>query len=495
MLLCSSISIGQEFESDLNAIMLRDNGIWSKNSQVNIKKFAYGKIIDEYGEIKDAYYLQDSEGNKVEINSKIKDCFEFKCDNIQQFWDANVVTKVLCQLKKYGFQDELRSEMESNALEYINKVKSYGLELNDPFLESYIYGLVAKITPMQLIDGRPSDVNILIQENPSINAACFPNGTIVLNTGLLAMLHSEDELVAILSHEIAHFVLDHSVQNANAAIARQKRAEFWAAVATGLTAVAEGYATAQNSYYTPGTATLSMAMLSTAIASKVIDYLGMSYNHEQEEEADKLAVEALKILGYNENALATALARMKSESTREKHNAMYVNSYTHPALVERILKVGVPFRFEDTKFEQTVSFAVSSVAMMKYSDRRFRQCLPYVNQNIENGVATADDYILKANCLLSIKDDKESYNEVLNLLNTAKQLASENINVYKTEIIATLRSGNKTLAVELLQKYVEILDYNQCQVNVSAEALDNLMSFLITEKSWAKKMIVKLNGM
>ena len=492
--LCS-FAFAQTYDLDLSATMLSKNGIWKKGTEVNLKKFVHQTTVDEYGTLKELFYLENDLGEKVEISSKVNDCFEFKFDNIQQFWDANIITNVLYNLKKKGFQYDLRSEMEDDALEYIQKVKSYGLEFNDPYLESYIYSLVAKIAPTYLIDGRPGSINILIQENPTLNAGCYPNGTIVLNTGLLASLHSEDELVAILAHEIAHFVLDHSVQNVNAAISRQKRAEFWAALATGLTAVAEGYAASQNAYYVPGAATMSMAILSTNIAAQVVDRLGMNYNHEQENEADKLAVETLKILGYNENALATALARLEGEYVKERNNAMYINSYTHPALMERIHSAGTALDFQDEKFEEIISFAVSSVAAMKYSDRRFRQCLPYVNQNIENGVATADDYILKANCLLSTKSDAVSNQEALDLVNIAKGIDADNINIFKTEIIATLRLDDKAKALELLNQYITTLDsYNLDNVK-SDSAWEKLRDFIIVESTWAEKMIIKLNGM
>lgn len=495
LLLPSSLLLGQEFDLDLKATMLRNNGVWKKNSQVAIRKFVHTSFMDEYNAIKEQFYLEDDQGNKVEITSKVNDCFDFEYDNVQQFWDANIITNVLYQLKRDGFQYDLRSEMESDALEYISKVKSYGLELNDPFLESYIYSLVARIAPTQLIDGRPGSINILIQENPSINAGCYPNGTIVLNTGLLAVLHSEDELVAILAHEIAHYILDHSIQNVNAAIKRQKRAEFWAAVATGLTAVTEVYAASKNVYYRPGAATMSMAVLSTSIASEIVEHLGMVYNHEQENEADKLAVQVLKILGYNENALSVALARLEAEFVKERNNARYINSYTHPALLKRIFEAGTPYDLKDVNFEKTLSFAVSSVAMMKYSDRRFHQCLPYVNQNIGNGVATSDDYILKANCLLSTSNNSESNQEALNLLNRAKQLDPSNINIFKAQIIAILRLKDKSTAIELLHEYVETLDAYKLDGIVSATVWEGLRTFIISEKNWANKMIIKLNGM
>ena len=221
---------GQSFDLNLNATMLRNNGAWKKNTEVNITKFVHETRALEGGYSRmyeDLFYLVDDNGLKVDINSKVDDCFNFKYDNIQQMWDANIIMNVLYNLKKKGFQYDLRAEMENDALEYVQKVKNYNLELDDPYLKTYIYSIVAKIAPTQLIDGRPGSINLIIQENPSINAGCYPNGTIVLNTGLLAVLHSEDELAAILAHEIAHFVLDHSVQNVNAAISRQKSAEFW----------------------------------------------------------------------------------------------------------------------------------------------------------------------------------------------------------------------------------------------------------------------------
>lgn len=497
--LLSGIVYGQTFDLNLSATMLSNNGAWKKGDNVAIEKFVHKTEIKsnpntgEY--IHEIFYLEDKQGNQVDISSKVNDCFAFKYDNIQQLWDANIITNVLYNLKKKGFQYSLRSEMESDALDYIQKIKSYGLELDDPYLEAYIYSLVAKIAPKQLIDGRPGSINLLIQENPSINACCYPNGTIVLNTGLLAVLHSEDELVAILAHEIAHFILDHSVQNVNAALIRQKRAEFWAAVATGVTAVAEGYAASQNEYYIPGAATVGMAALSTSIAYQVIDRLGMNYNHEQEDEADRLAVQALKILGYNENALATALSRLENEYIKERNNAMYINSYTHPALNKRIENAGTPTNAKDKQFEQVISFAVSSVAIMKYADRRFRQCLPYVTQNIVNDVATTDDYILKANCLLSTKNDSESNNEALELINRAKQLDANNINIFKSEIIATLRLGDNEKALDLLNQYITILDTYDLDNIKSDRAWEQMRSFIVSEKNWADRMNIKLKGM
>ena len=101
-LLCSFTS-AQTFDLDLSATMLRNNGDWKKDTQVNLKKFVHQTIVDEYGAIKESFYLEDDMGHKVEISSKVNDCFDFRYSNIQQFWDANIITNVLYKLKKKAF--------------------------------------------------------------------------------------------------------------------------------------------------------------------------------------------------------------------------------------------------------------------------------------------------------------------------------------------------------------------------------------------------------
>lgn len=488
-------SFGQTVDLNLNATMAKAYGTWKKDSQVSIVKFVNDESISSTGAVYKVFYLEDSEGNKVDILYKLDKCFNWRPNNIQELWDGAVVSNVLFHLKNYGYQHDLRREMEYDALDYIQRVKQYGLELDDPYLETYIYSLISKIVPNRMIDGRPGSINLLIEQNPNINACCFPNGTIVLNTGLLAALHSEAELVAILSHEIAHYVLDHSVQNIVTAINRQRRAEFWAAVATGVTAAAEGYMAATNDYYIPGAATYAVASLSTGIASAVIERLGMNYNHDQEKAADEFAVHALKLLGYDSNALATALERLKGDYIRERNYALYFDSYSHPSLISRIKEAGEPQIVQEREFEQMISFAVTNSALMKYSDRRFHQCLPLLSQNIENNVAIADDYLIKANCLLATNNTIESNTEVIELIEKAKELENNNINIYKAEIIATLRLNHKEKALELLDSYIDALSMYNLDNIKSNTYWDTVRQFVSSEDRWARQMKIKLKGM
>lgn len=488
----------QTYEVDLSAEAIKSYETVKKGEIIQIdsvkKEYVYNGTI---GWISPGYQLVTREGKNIDISKSIGEKLKFNYKTVQDIWDTKIITNVLHELNKKGMQNELRSEMEEDALEFIDKVKTLNVNFNDPYLESYIYSLIAKIAPVNLIDGRPGNINLLLLSNPSLNASMYPNGTLVINSGLIANLHTEDELVAILSHEIAHFVCDHSIQNINKEVSRQKRAAFWAALATGLTAVAEGYAAYNNNYYIPGGATLGMAVLSSSIASQVTERLGMKYNSDQEYEADQLAVDILGLLGYDRNALSTALNRLKSNQEAERSVSMYFSSYTHPALMERIYKAGSPQKVSDIHFERKISFAVTKTALMKYQDRRFRQALSLVSQNIENNVGTAEDYVLKANCCLSLYNTQESNQEVLHALNKAKELNPEDINIYKSEVLALLRLDRQSEALEKLKEYQTKLDVMRQQTDAvkSGQTWDYIINFINTERNWSRDMIVKLNGM
>lgn len=55
-------------------------------------------------------------------------------------------------------------------------------------------------------------LQIFIVKSDVVNAFCFDNGIILVNTGLIAQLDNEAQLAYILSHEASHFVKKHSIE-------------------------------------------------------------------------------------------------------------------------------------------------------------------------------------------------------------------------------------------------------------------------------------------
>ena len=58
----------------------------------------------------------------------------------------------------------------------------------------------------------PQDLKILIAKDNTPNASCFADGTFVINMGLFYWLNNDDQLAAVISHELGHKISDHTLK-------------------------------------------------------------------------------------------------------------------------------------------------------------------------------------------------------------------------------------------------------------------------------------------
>jgi hypothetical protein len=73
---------------------------------------------------------------------------------------------------------------------------------------NHVLNLIAKANNLD-----PNSLQLLVSKNNSLNAFCLPDGTFVMHLGLFIWLENEDQLASVLSHELAHFILKHSIQS------------------------------------------------------------------------------------------------------------------------------------------------------------------------------------------------------------------------------------------------------------------------------------------
>ena len=81
--------------------------------------------------------------------------------------------------------------------------------VNDPQLESYLEGVASRLYG-PLLAQIGITVDVLVFKDPTVNAWVYPDGTIAVQTGLLAAMDNEAQLAAILGHEISHFLNRHA---------------------------------------------------------------------------------------------------------------------------------------------------------------------------------------------------------------------------------------------------------------------------------------------
>lgn len=342
-----------------------------------------------------SYYIVQVEERALKIGTEeIKNITFNKPTNKEDFWQIIRLTyKADESLISDGYQYDLRKDLEDETIDLLqNLEKFYGFFIDD-YLEDYFQGLLFKIHPITLENGRPGNLSIKILKINQPNAFCTPTGTIILTTGLLSTIRSEDELIAVLAHEVAHLVLDHQVVNIKKAIDRQKRADFWAGFATMVAAASEVYLSSKFDYYPVGAATLATAIISTSIASSINDRIGSNYSKEQEWESDEISSKLLTFLNKKPEALSSALSRIKDYCIINGDYLALASSGTHPRLIDRIYKLGEvdPNQFNSNKYDQIISFVNTYNSVNEYGLKHLETLLSLTSRNIDAGVGTEED--------------------------------------------------------------------------------------------------------
>ena len=96
------------------------------------------------------------------------------------------------------------AELEQKALERT------GAMLRDTAMECYLRAIVTRLWEQVATDLAAPVVNVMMETR--VDAVTFPNGYILLTTGMLEQIETEDQLAIILAHELIHYARQHTVQ-------------------------------------------------------------------------------------------------------------------------------------------------------------------------------------------------------------------------------------------------------------------------------------------
>ena len=185
--------------------------------------------------------------------------------------------------------------------------------------------------------------------DPTINAYATSGGFVYITTGLLDILESEDELAAIIAHEIGHTSKDHPI---NFIYESHESAKKGRIVGLGLAAVL-GYALGEmaeagsKGYYYYPTYTTQQAIdlgfkLGESIGNSIAVSMIKGYGKEQELESDALAVQYTHKAGYDPNALVAVFKKlMLIRDELEINEKNYISSVINaePGLEQRLKSV------------------------------------------------------------------------------------------------------------------------------------------------------------
>ena len=166
-------------------------------------------------------------------------------------------------------------------------------------------------------DRRELVYSFTVVHEEEVNAFSLPGGYVFLNDALVEKAASDDELAAVISHEVAHIAARHAVRQSESSLGLQL-----AQLATLVT---------RNGQAAQGVSVAGIAMQ-------------LAYAREDELEADRLGVKYMKAAGFDSKAMLAFLEKLRDLDRDKSHylpRGVVRPHYalTHPYIPERLRAV------------------------------------------------------------------------------------------------------------------------------------------------------------
>ncbi len=300
----------------------------------------------------------------------------------------------------------------------------------------------------------PNNAQIIIVNDPTINAFVVGGQTIFVHTGLILKAKNPDELVFVLAHETGHIVGGHVVRGYQA-LQNAQTSALISTVLGGLVAIAGGRPDA-------GVAVM-MGGQSSAMG------LFTQYRQTEESSADRTAVDILKKTGYS---MAGFEGIMKSITADERLNSNAESSYlrTHPITQTRIADLK---RFLDNPLplHQDIAFDLMRAKLSGFLLN------PEQTKRLYKGNTLVDQYAL---AIASYKD--HNFTEAFSRLDNLTNINPENPYFHELKGQFLFETGQLKKAIE---------SYNQANKILPNEPLIQLSYAQVLLESGEKENIIK----
>jgi predicted Zn-dependent protease len=237
-------------------------------------------------------------GEKTPANSKMARLPEREVDPNFDFTDIEWELKSQCDALDRRYERE-------------------GMIMNDPDLEAYVgrvgQSVLPSAVPLPNVAWR-----FHVLRDPVPNAFSMPNGSVYVNTGLLALLDNESQLASVLAHEISHVTGRHSY--------RANRSYRKKALTVSIFQMAGSYA--------PGNTNWGATIRVAAVAvPSLVQASILGYDRELERQADLFALEKLRQSDYDPREMANVFQHLDEKPEVDLQTFFYND---HPKLQDRI---------------------------------------------------------------------------------------------------------------------------------------------------------------
>lgn len=254
---------------------------------------------------------------------------------------------------------------------WLRMYRSHVVTTSDPFLQTYIENLIQKISYSSEISDKRLD--IVVVENPSLNAFAVPGGVIGVHTGLFDYADNEDQFSSVLAHELAHLSQRHFARR----IAEQKDN----AIPT-MAALLASILIAATSGSDAGIAAI------TATQAIAID-AQLRFSRQMEQEADRIGMETMVRAQKDPFAMGDMFENMLKNSRFSHRPPEFL--LTHPLTESRVSDAQLRAQqYEKKYYAQNKDFFFAKIRAQLLHEKNLQFVIRQFENELQNNKYDSD---------------------------------------------------------------------------------------------------------
>lgn len=211
-------------------------------------------------------------------------------------------------------------EADQYGAQFMRELRAAHLVLDDPLVDQYLHVLGYRLASAS--SDPTQHYTFTLINVPQINSFATFGGYIFIFSGMFTATHSQDELAAVMAHELAHISQHHlqrSIEDQKKAMPLYVLGAIGAALAAsqvdsgtrgGVVTNPYGYGYGNNAPYDGGSTDAAMGALISVMA--LMQQHQIEFTRKDEEEADHVGIETLAKAGFDPEGMATVFARMQA---------------------------------------------------------------------------------------------------------------------------------------------------------------------------------------
>jgi beta-barrel assembly-enhancing protease len=348
---------------------------------------------------------------------------------------------------------------------YLKLYRSQVPTSSDPLVINYIEQLINQLLPYSQLDDK--HIDLVMVKNDTLNAFAIPGGVMGVHTGIFNYAKTENQLAAIIAHEMGHLSQRHYARML------EQRKNAMAPMLAGMIA---GLALLANSQSDSGLAVMMGTQGLTQAAA-------LSFSRENEQEADRIGMQTMieaKLDPYAASDMFEEMLHLSSGSRRPPEYLL-----THPVTERRVadsrnramqyIKKPYPDNIEFQLMRSRIRFELEQtpqIAVKRFKSEvdgesispdasRYGLALAYSQIGQYDAAHAALQPLLdkdpKRITYLIMNADidiaAERYKPALDLLETQLQLNPDNYPLTIRYAEALMKSGLYAKSAELLERY------------------------------------------